>query len=177
MSSLRHVRLLCVPLAALSLTLPTSPAYAAAAIAVASRQNSVAYYWVGERSSVAEAEQKALSLCRESAYEQRHVSPCRIGLSAEGPAYWAVVTAHSGGIGFGQDEIDWVAVSKARDSCAPLGLCATEASATWYDRVPKTYQILEPYPRQHRRHEREDTLPPRNPAAPTVPANPASPLR
>ena len=138
----------------LALLLPAAPAHAAAAIAVASRDNSVAYYWVGERSSVAEAEQKALSLCRESAYEQRHVSPCRIGLSADGPAYWAVVTAHNGGVGFGQDEIDWVAVSKARDNCAPLGLCNTEASALWYDRVPKSYQILEPYPRPPHRHPR-----------------------
>lgn len=137
------------------LGLSTANGHAAAALAVASTETSVAYYWVGERSTIADAEQLALSRCRESAYEQRHTSPCRIGLSAEGPAYWAVVTAHNGAIGFGQDEIDWVAVSKARDNCAPLGICNTEASATWYDRVPKSYQILEPYPRPLRRHEHD----------------------
>lgn len=144
-------------ISALLLSLSALDGHAAAALAVASTESSVAYYWVGERSTIADAEQLALSRCRESAYEQRHTSPCRIGLSAEGPAYWAVIAAHNGGIGFGQDEIEWVAVSKARDNCAPLGICNTEASATWYDRVPKSYQILEPYPRPpHRReHERE----------------------
>lgn len=148
----------CIRLiACMLLSLSTANGHAAAALAVASKENSVAYYWVGERSNIADAEQLALSRCRESGYEQRHTSPCRIGLSAEGPAYWAVVSAYNGAIGFGQDEIEWVAVSKARDNCAPAGVCNTEASALWYDRVPKSYQLLEPYPRQpHRReHERE----------------------
>lgn len=119
-------------------------ANAAAALAIVNTERGYQYYWDGNTATVREAEDRVLTACARNAYVEKHTERCRVVLSGEGPAYYAVVRGSNGVIGYGRDEVEWGAVSQAHDNCARLDNCPTTAEGLWFDRLPQT-RVMNPY--------------------------------
>ena len=122
-------------LLALAAGLGAGQAQGAAALAIVNSESGYQYYWDGNRPTVQEAEDRVLNACARNAYVQRQLEPCRVVLSADGPAYYAVVKGSNGAIGYAKDEVEWGAVSVAADNCNQRATCANSASGLWYDSV------------------------------------------
>lgn len=115
----------------------------AAALAIVNTERGYQYYWDGNQSSVREAEDRALTACARNAYVEKHIERCRVVLSGDGPAYYAVVRSADGAIGYAKDEVEWGAVSQARDNCNRYANCPSNADGLWYDRIPFTRMMTE----------------------------------
>lgn len=129
----------------LMLSLLPPMANAAAALAIVNTERGYQYYWEGNQANVREAEDRVLNACARNAYVEKHTERCRVVLSGDGPAYYAVVRGGNGVIGYGRDEVEWGAVSQAHDNCARLDNCPSTAEGLWYDRIPlsRTMNVYE----------------------------------
>jgi Domain of unknown function (DUF4189) len=109
-----------------------SSAFGAAAIsAFVHADGTVSYYFVGGKPTVAKARELALRNCRD---DQGGKSKCVIAGGANGPAYWAVVDADDGSIGFSVRSDRQAAIDAAYAECTKrYGPCSNEAANVWFD--------------------------------------------
>lgn len=120
----------------LALSMPIV-ACAASAIATVATDGGSRYYWVTDQPSQAAAKSEVLTGCTAHAAEDRHRAQCKLGESADGPRYWAVVLASKGGLGWKSAASQQEAIDGAYKDCVRQnrGRCFAAAAAVWFDAV------------------------------------------
>lgn len=135
--------LLLAAIQSLALSLPIA-AWAASAIATVATDAGSRYYWVTEQPSQAAAKSEVLTGCTAHAAEDQHRAQCKLGESADGPRYWAVVLADKGGLGWKHAATRQEAIDGAYKDCVgqKRGRCYAAAAAVWFDGVAPDGSVL-----------------------------------
>lgn len=112
-------------------------AQAASAIATVATDRGNRYYWVTDQPSLAAAKSEVLTGCTAHADEDRHRAQCKLGESAVGPNYWAVVVSNDGGLGWKYAADQREAIDGAYKDCVRQrrGRCYAEAAVVWFDGI------------------------------------------